>query len=164
MHGGADTGAGATLERRGAEDRRRRRWWSVLYGSFNPRRRRPPRRLGDTRFQTLDWHRAQLLAVAVGILTLNVVDAFLTVTLMSVGAIEVNPLLDMIFEHHPALFAAMKMTTTGISILTLVALAHHRFMRLVRVEIILYLILVGYIVLIGHELDMLKRIPVLHAF
>lgn len=152
---------GAVLERRSRQDRRRRVWWSVLYGSFNPRRRRPPRRLDDSRFHTLDWHRAQLFAVAIGILTLNVVDAFLTVTLMSAGAIEVNPVLAMIFERHPALFAGLKMATTGISILVLVALAYHRFMRVIRVEIILYVILLAYIVLIAHELEMLKGITAL---
>ena len=66
----------------------------MIYGSFNPRRRRPPRRLDDSRFHSLDWHGAHLLAVAIGILILNVADAFLTVALLSSGSvIEMNPFM-----------------------------------------------------------------------
>ncbi len=72
-------------ERRGRADRRNRVWWSICYGSFNPRRRSPARRLGDSRFHSLDWHSAHLLAVAVGILLLSVVDAFLTLQLLQGG-------------------------------------------------------------------------------
>lgn len=154
---------GTVRERRSHGDRRHRVWWSVLYGSFNPRRRRPPRRIDDARFHTLDWHRAQLLAVAIGILTLNVVDAFLTVTLLAAGAIEINPVLAMIFEHRPALFVGLKMASTGASILVLVALAYHRFMRIIKVEIILYVILIAYILLIAHELQMLRGITSVNA-
>jgi hypothetical protein len=65
----------------------------VVYGSFRPRRRRPPRRLDDSRYQAVDWHAAHLLAVAIGILLLSVADAFMTVTLLSGGAVEVNPVM-----------------------------------------------------------------------
>ncbi len=83
----------ASGERRERSDRRRRVWWSVVYGSFRPRRRRPPRRLDDSRYQAVDWHAAHLLAVAIGILLLSVADAFMTVTLLSGGAVEVNPVM-----------------------------------------------------------------------
>ena len=62
-------------------------------------------------------------------------------------------------EHGEiALFAALKMAMTGVSVMLMVFLARHRFMRLVRVEVILYGILVAYLVLIGHELGMLQRV------
>src|SRR5208337_788104 len=72
-------------ERRARADRRSRIWWSVWYGSFNPRRRRPPRRLDDSRYQSLDWYSAHLLAVSIGILVLSASDAFLTLTLIFNG-------------------------------------------------------------------------------
>ena len=65
-------------ERRHRSDRRSRHFWSVLYGSFNPRRRRPARRVSDTRFQPVDWYSAHLLAVSIGILLFSATDAFLT--------------------------------------------------------------------------------------
>ena len=75
-----------TPERRERADRRLRVWWSVVYGSFNPRRRAPQRRLNQLRYHSLDWHSSHLLAVAIGILLLSVVDAFLTVVLLQGGA------------------------------------------------------------------------------
>src|SRR5450631_4547581 len=86
----------STHERRDRADRRLRVWWSVCYGSFNPRRRRPPRRLDDSRFHSLDWHSAHLLAVAISILLLSAVDAFLTPVLLQGGADEVNPIMAML--------------------------------------------------------------------
>src|SRR5271163_1580915 len=81
------------LERRDRPDRRRRLWWSLLYGNFQPRRRRPARRFDDWRFHSNDWHSAHLLAVAIGILVLCAFDAFLTVNLLVNGAEEINPVM-----------------------------------------------------------------------
>src|SRR5271167_4864690 len=80
-------------ERRARSDRRSRLWWSVWYGSLKPRRRRPPRRLDDSRYHSLDWYAAHLLAVSIGILVLSAADAFLTLTLLFNGADEINPVM-----------------------------------------------------------------------
>jgi len=133
-------------------------WWSLLYGSFRPRRRRPTRRMEDARYQALDWHGAHLWAVSVGILTLSVVDAFLTVNLLSGGAIEVNPLMAAVVGRNVTWFAALKATVTGLSVMLMVFLARYRFMRLVRVEVILYCVLGAYALLICHEIGMLQQI------
>jgi hypothetical protein len=145
-----------THERRDRADRRRRQWWSVWYGSFNPRRRTPPRRLDDSRFHSLDWHSAHLLAVAIGILLLSVVDAFLTLVLLQGGADEVNPIMAMLIYRSVGLFAALKMAMTSASIIFMVFLARYRFMRLLRVEWALYGVLVAYVSLISYEVWMLK--------
>src|SRR5271170_7464590 len=93
-----------TQERRHRFDRRRRVWWAMTYGSFNPRRRLPPRRLDDFRFHSLDWHSAHLLAVAIGILLLSVVDAFLTLVLLQGGAVaEVNPIMAALIYRSVAM-------------------------------------------------------------
>src|SRR5450755_849793 len=97
-----------THERRDRADRRLRVWWSVCYGSFNPRRRTPPRRRDDSRFHSLDWHSAHLLAVAIGILLSSVVDAFLTLVLLQGGAAEVNPIMALVIYRSVAAFAALK--------------------------------------------------------
>jgi Domain of unknown function (DUF5658) len=149
-------GNATTPDRRRHPDRRLRLWFSVCYGSFNPRRRAPPRRLGDSRYHPLDWHAAPLLAVAIGILLLCVVDAFLTLELLQRGAVEVNPLMAQLVYRHVAAFAAVKMAMTSLGILLMVVLARHRFLRLLRVEWVLYLMLTGYAVLISYEIWMLK--------
>lgn len=154
---GAESAAGLD-ERRQRPDRRRRVVWSILYGSFNPRRRRPPRRLDDSRFHVLDWHGAHLLAVSIGILILNVADAFFTVELLSRGAIEANPIMAALIQGNPVVFASLKMAMTGLSVLLLVVLGCYRFMRVVRVELLLYGVLIAYMVLIGHEISMFERL------
>jgi hypothetical protein len=164
LQGAISHAPGAAQERRNRSDRRNRIWWAVLYGSFNPRRRRPPRRVDDSRFHSLDWHAAHLLAVSIGILILNVADAFLTVALLSRGAIEVNPLMDALVQSNVTWFAVIKMAMTGISVTLMVWLARYRFMRVVRVEVVLYGVLVGYLALIGYEVGMLGKLVNLHLF
>jgi hypothetical protein len=143
-------------ERRARADRRHRVWWSVWYGSFNPRRRTPQRRLDDSRFHSLDWHSAHLLAVAVSILLLSVTDAFLTLLLLQGGAAEVNPVMAALIYRSVAMFAALKMGMTSVSVMLMVFLARYRFMRVLRVEWVLYGVLIAYVTLIGYEVWMLK--------
>ncbi len=137
-------------------DRRRRFWWSFVYGSIRPRRRQLGRRTNDGRFQPTDWHGAHLWAVSIGILILSVTDAFLTVTLMSGGAIEVNPFMAALIGQNVGVFAGLKIAMTGISVMLMVFLARYRFMRVLRVEVLLYGVLVTYMFLIGHEMSMLR--------
>ncbi|HEX3395158.1 MAG TPA: DUF5658 family protein [Steroidobacteraceae bacterium] len=151
-------------DRRRRPDRRKRAFWSVLYGSFNPRRRRPARRLNDSRFYPIDWHSAHLLAVSIGILLFSAADAFLTAILLVHGADEINPVMALLVYRSLAAFAAFKMAMTGLSLLVMVILARYRFMRLIRVEIVMYAVLLVYAWLIGYEIWMLRgtdNLPVL---
>jgi Domain of unknown function (DUF5658) len=150
------SGSHFSHERRDRADRRHRVWWSVWYGSFNPRRRTPPRRLDDSRFHSLDWHSAHLLAVAISILLLSVMDAFLTVVLLQGGADEVNPVMAALIYRSVAMFAALKMGMTSAGVVLMVILARYRFLRLLRVEWVLYGVLIAYVTLISYEVWMLK--------
>lgn len=143
-------------DRRKRADRRNRAVWAVFYGSFNPRRRRPARRLNDSRFQPVDWYSAHLLAVAVGILLLSAADAFLTAILLLQGAHEINPIMAVLVYRSVAAFAAFKMAMTGISLVVMVFLARYRFMRVIRVELVMYAVLGIYAWLIGYEIWMLR--------
>jgi hypothetical protein len=143
-------------ERRERTDRRRKRWWSILYGSFNPRRRRPARRLDDPRFHPVDWYSAHLLAVSVGILLLSAADAFLTGILLVHGADEINPVMAALVYRGVATFAAFKMAMTGAGIMVMVFLARYQFMRVIRVQLVLYAVLTVYAWLIGYEIWMLQ--------
>ena len=144
------------LDRRNRSDRRRRLVWSVLYGSFNPRRRRPARRLNDSRFHPNDWYSAHLLAVSLGILLLSAADAFMTAILLMHGADEVNPIMALLVYRSVAAFAGFKMAMTGASIMVMVFLSRYRFMRVLRVDLVLYAVLIVYASLIGYEIWMLK--------
>jgi hypothetical protein len=144
-------------ERRNRADRRRRAFWSVFYGSFNPRRRTPPRRTGDLRFHSLDWYSAHLLAVALGIMLLSVADAFLTLILLQQGAAEVNPFMAALIYRGVALFAALKLGMTSASIIFMVVLARYRFMRVLQVNWVLYGVLIAYASLFSYEIWLLKE-------
>jgi hypothetical protein len=117
MNRASPAGPHLSNERRARADRRHRVWWSVWYGSFNPRRRSPARRQGDSRFHSLDWHSSHLLAVAISILLLSVADAFMTLLLLQAGAAEVNPIMAALIYRSVAMFTAMKMGMTGVGVL-----------------------------------------------
>ena len=152
------TGHSPDGERRSRSERRRRVWWSVVYGNFNPRRRGPQRRLADGGFQSRDWHSAHLLALAIGILLLSVADAFMTVTLLAGGAVEVNPLMAAVVYKSGALFAILKMTLTGVGVTLMVFLARYRFLRVIRVEVVMYALFAGYGALLCYEYWMLQSL------
>jgi uncharacterized protein DUF5658 len=139
-----------------ATDRRRRLWWSVVYGNVNPRRRGPPRRLDQSRYHSVDWHSPHLLAVAISILLLSVVDAFMTLILLQGGADEVNPIMALVVYRSVAVFAALKMALTSLGVVFMVFLARYRFMRRLPVGWVLYGVLIAYTSLIGYEIHMLK--------
>lgn len=146
----------ACAERRGRADRRHRIWWSIIYGSFNPRRRMPPRRRSESRFHSLDWHAPHLLGVSIGILLLSVADALMTVTLLSAGADEVNPFMAAVVCRGALMFAVIKMTLTGCGVVMLVTMARYRLLRVVRADAVLYAVLVAYTALLGYEFSMLQ--------
>jgi len=145
-------------EQRGRAERRSRLWWSIWYGSFNPRRRAPPRRRDEPQYHSLDWHSSHLFAVAVGIALLSVGDAFLTMVLLQGGAVEMNPIMGLIIYRSVAAFTALKMIMTGFGLVLMVVLARYRLMRRVPVEWVLYGVLIGYASLIGYELWMQKSL------
>jgi hypothetical protein len=146
--------AGPDPERRQRGERRHRIGWSIVYGNFNPRRRRPPRRDDESRFHSLDWHSPHLMAVAVCILLLCVGDTFLTLILLAQGAEEANPVMAPLVGGSVAVFTSLKMAMTGASVTLMVILARYRFMRVVRVEVALYAVLVTYVTLVAYELWM----------
>ena len=150
------TGSHVTPERREHVDRRRRVWWSVVYGNFNPRRRAPPRRLDQSHYHSVDWHSPHLLAVAIGILLLSVVDAFMTLILLQGGADEINPIMALVVYRNVAVFAALKMALTSFGVVFMVFLARYRFMRRLPVGWVLYGVLIAYTSLIGYEIHMFK--------
>lgn len=144
----------ARPERRVAQDRRRMTLGTFLRGGLTPRRRNG-RRAGEQHLP-IDWHEPYLLFLSVTILLLSVVDAFLTVTLITGGAQEVNPLLEFVLRVEPRLFAAIKMGLTGAGVLVLVAVARTRLFRVMRVGVVLQGVFVAYVALIAYEWWLLR--------
>jgi hypothetical protein len=144
-------------ERRGGGvDRRRTTLRTFLQSGFTPRRR-GGRRI-DEQHLPIDWHEPYLLFLAVTILLLNVADAFLTLTLLTIGAREANPVIAFVLEEHPKLFAITKVGLTSVGVLVLVAVARARIFNVMRVSSLLHAVLLGYAVLICYEWWLLRAI------
>jgi hypothetical protein len=145
-----------SADRRLRLERRRRHVWAVAYGSFNPRRRNT-RRSPEHHIQFVDWHDAHLLAIALGIVLLSSIDAFLTLNLLTQGAQEVNPVMEHLLYRNIAMFATVKMALTGLGVMTLVALSRCRVFGKFRVDLGLYLTLAAYAALVFYEFSLLDR-------
>jgi hypothetical protein len=146
-----------TVERRRrGPDRRRLTLRSFLQGGVTPRRRGGRR--ADEQHLPIDWHEPYLLFLALMILLLSVVDAFLTITLIMGGAKEANPLLAFVLDERPELFAALKMSLTGSGVLVLVAVARARLFRILRVGLVLQGLFVAYVALIAYEWWLLRTL------
>ena len=143
-----------TIERRVTSDRRRLTLRTIIQSGFTPRRR-GGRREGE-HDSLIDWHEPGLLFLALAILLLSVTDAFFTLTLLTNGAKEANPVLAYVLERYPGYFAVLKMVLTGGGVIVLVVMARAKVFRIVRVRTILQCFLGAYVFLVFYELWMLR--------
>jgi hypothetical protein len=126
----------STVEWRGVTDRREFGWRTVLFG-FLRSRRRQHRRSSEAEPVFIDWHHPWLFFLAVGTMLLSCLDAFFTLRLLDRGAIEVNPVMAFAIDQGAAVFAAGKLTLTGVGLLTLVFLSRSRFLDRMRTGLFL---------------------------
>jgi len=144
-------------ERRATVDRRRSVFHALWHGNF-ARRRHTPRRHTERHVVITDWFQAQWLAVGIGILLLSAADALLTLTLISHGAVEINPLMDPLVRGSGHSFGYWKIGLTAMGVLVLTLLARVRFWGK-TVGTILYVVLGVYAVLVAYEVFLLRNIP-----
>ena len=145
------------IDRRCNVDRRSRTLTAYIYGALKPRRVRG-RRATDRLYPVIDLHSPRVLALALAILVLSTTDGILTVILLDHGAVEVNPLMALFLPHSLYWFAAVKLGLTGTCLAVLVACSQMRLLRAVPGEMLFYVVLGCYVMLIGHELQMLQQI------
>jgi uncharacterized protein DUF5658 len=145
-------------ERRARTDRRRSVLQALWHGNFK-RRRIAPRRTLERHAVVTDWFHAQWLGVAILILLLCTADAVLTLLLISHGAVELNPLMDPLVRGSGHGFALLKLGLTAGGVVLLTLLGRLRIFGQ-TVGYVLYLVLVGYVVLVGYELFLLRNIPI----
>ena len=105
-----------------------------------------------------DWFHPQWLALTIGILLLCFLDAIFTLTLISNGASEINPLMEPLVHGSGHTFGYWKIGLTAMGVTTLTLLARLRFWGK-AVGTVLYAVLLGYIALVGYELFLLRNIP-----
>jgi hypothetical protein len=143
-------------ERRHPHDRRQRHWYGVLAGHWL-RRRTEPRRPQDAHVSSTDWHDSHWLAVAVLIIVLSIMDAFMTLTLLPYGAREANPFMAKFVHGSGHSFAYWKLGLTVTGVVMLVALARVRLFGWLRAGLVLYAVLALYVGLVIYEWQMLQH-------
>ena len=144
-------------DRRANHDRRRSVLHALWHGNF-ARRRHAPRRHTERHVVVTDWFHAQWLAVGIGILLLCAADALLTLTLISNGAVEVNPLMEPLVKGSDHSFGIWKIGLTAMGVLVLTLLARVRYWGS-AVGTILYVVLGAYAILVAYEVFLLRNIP-----
>ena len=88
---------------------------------------------------------------------LSCADAFLTLQLINLGMIEVNPVMNAVMVHSITLFTSTKLAMTAFGILVLVFLAKSRFLNRFRTGAFLTLFFSVYACLVCYELVNLFR-------
>ena len=92
------------------------------------------------------------------VLLLSFADALLTLTVISHGASEVNPLMDPLVRGSGHSFAYWKIGLTAVGVVVLTLMARLRIWGR-AVGSVLYVALAGYVVLVVYELFLLRNIP-----
>ncbi len=140
----------------GCIDRRQVRPFRIFYGGI--RGGRPfGRRASDAEGNYLAWHESPLLYATIATLLLCATDAILTLQILSRGGTELNWFMDVLLAKDVSLFAAVKMSISGVALVVLVAHANFRVFR-VRVEHLVYSIVPVYGLLVVYELFLLSLI------
>ncbi len=118
--------------------------------SFFGGRRAGPRRDGDDREIFVDRYGNRLYAAVLGIVLLNLLDAWFTLLFLSHGGVELNPLVDRVLAQGPEAFLLFKTLGIGVCAGFLTITKNFRAAR-----IGLWIVLVGYSLLLCWHLLLL---------
>ena len=153
----------AARSRREGRDRRAKQ--SVFY--FNMKalhgRRRRPRRVMERYYKGrvgyfVDVYQREIGVLGVLLLLLSCADAFMTLQLLQLGAIELNPVMDGLIKSSVQNFVAFKVGLTALSVLLLVRCANFHIIGGVKVANIIRIGCAGYGVLFAYELILLNEL------
>jgi len=107
--------------------------------------------------QYVDIHEPYLMVVVTGILLLCVMDAYFTMTILSIGGEEINPLMKALIEQDVLTFFIVKFLMTAVCLLFTVIHKHFRLFKLVSGYHILFSAFFLYFALIYYEVGLLAR-------
>jgi hypothetical protein len=130
----------------------------TLLGSLKHYRRRHLRRDDDKQNSYTDWYGHWPFAATLIIILLCFADAFLTIVLLSKGAVELNGLMDWLIQKDTHIFTVVKMSMTGVALIVLVMHFNFRIYKYIAVRYLIYALVPLYSLLIFHELTMLANI------
>ena len=145
------------VSRRQRSDRRAKPSFFKLSLKSLHGRRKGPRRAMDAFHKGrpgyfVDVYQRELGFLGVLLITLSCLDAFMTLKLLSMGAIELNPIMDSLISDNILSFVILKLALTGLSLILLVRYAHFRISGGIKVRNILRAAVVGYCALFAYEI------------
>ena len=144
-------------ERRDLDDRRRRPT-RVLHHYGITGRRSLMRRKTDIFLLGTDHIEKPVWFAALAIIVLSVVDYVLTMYILESGGSELNILMNYLVQQGSVVFFMAKYCLTALAVIILLAHHQHHFLRTIRVKIILYTIMFGYLSLFLYEVRLIASI------
>lgn len=142
--------ATAIVEERSPEERREFTLKTFMYGYLRSRRR-GSRRYDEADGPLTDWNHPWLFFLSVGIMLLSCTDAFLTLRSLEIGAVEINPFMAWMISESTWIFAATKVSLTGMGVMLLVFASRTRLFDRFRVGLLLTLFFCFYASLVCYE-------------
>lgn len=142
------------VELRNGNERRRYSFATLKTCATAPRRMNG-RRKEDRRYAILDRFESGLVALAVALMILSVMDSVFTLTLLSRGGTEENPVMNALLQHSLWAFMGFKMLMTGVPAVILAATGNFLLFSRLRSRSLLAILVGMYMGLIVYELGLL---------
>ncbi len=144
-----------TLLPRRSTDRRKPPPFFSKYSLGISGRRSTVRRAEDTSVY-VDHYEWPVFLVAVGIVIMSAMDAAFTLRLLTLGAIELNAIMNVLIETNVYKFIAFKLGLTTMGVLLLVIHKNVSLSFGFKVYRITQAVFAGYVLLIAYELFLFK--------
>lgn len=145
------------MERRLEAAGRRTYTLQTFWQSVKAPRREDMRRRSDRRFAITDHIDPAVGFMAVALMVLSLMDSVFTLTLISNGGRELNPVMDMMLQHSIGLFVSSKMLMTAMAAVVLTATSNLLVFGRFRARSVLGAAVGMYIGLIVYELMLLNQ-------
>ena len=139
------------------DERRKHSLWT-LHGALFKSRRHGSRRAGEHINNYVDVYGHWTLIATITIILLCCTDAFLTIVLLSNGAVEMNVLMDWLIQRDIRSFAVVKIGVTSLALIVLVMHLNFRIYKIIAVRYLIFALVPMYSLLIAHELNMLSQL------
>ncbi|GKS68183.1 hypothetical protein W03_01870 [Nitrosomonas sp. PY1] len=116
------------------------------------------RRLNGKEWSYVDYYPNHLLFCIVAILVLSILDVYFTLNILARGGEELNWFMLVVIEESIEKFISVKLALTGLALVFLTIHHNVKYFQKLRVRHIIYIVLTGYVVLIGYEALLLNWI------
>lgn len=144
-------------ERRHSPDRRQFTVRTLEHGLLKPARHHA-RRSVDRRHAQLDIVDEGAAVLAIALMVLSILDALFTLTLISHGASELNPVMNYFLQFGPWVFVGVKLAVTAIAGVALVATANIRLFGRFRARSALAMCVGLYAGVVVYEIGLLTMV------